>query len=239
MIFSMGRVARVAVVVLSMIALSPLAIKSLMKTEVANLDRKESALEYVSKMRTDQLHPTDEKYKSMKISAHYHSLFRRNSGIVIDWNEGRILGFKDSMKERLAKQIVADSEGITSLLVLAVDSHLAKGDPSNLTQHSYKNNSVQIGKIRKYAEFASPEVAIMLSNPIESVIALNNGGSYKGVRPSDYVFSTPNLSRTDNIRKTMKYHERYKEYWLSFIFDDDFFDAPIYDRKLFTKMSNK
>jgi len=239
MTFSMSRGARFAIVVISILALSPLAIKSTMKTEVANLERKKNALEFTSKLRADLLNPSDEKYKDMKISAHYHSLFRRNSGIVIDWGEGESLGIGESMKDRLAKQIESDSKGISALMVFALTAPSAKGDPTNLNEHTYNNSSYRIGEIRKYAEFASPEVAIMLSNPIEFAIALNSGGTYKGVRPLDYVFNSPKLTRSENIRKTIKYHKRYREYWLSFMFDDEFFDAPIYDRKIFTNMSNK
>lgn len=85
MTFSMSRGVRFALAALSILVLSPIAIQSVMKTEVANLERKKNALEFTWKLRTDLLHPSDEKYKDMKISAHYHSLFRRNSGIVIDW----------------------------------------------------------------------------------------------------------------------------------------------------------
>ncbi|ELP5899939.1 hypothetical protein QTV49_001856 [Vibrio vulnificus] len=239
MTFSMSRGARFAIAAVAFLALSPLTIKSAMKTEVANLERKKSALEFTSKLRADLLHPSDEKYNDMKISAHYHNLFRRNSGIVIDWSEGENFGIGKSMKDRLAKQIESDSKGISALMVFALTAQSAKGDSTNLTAHTYNNNSHQIGEIRKYAEFASPEVAILLSNPIEFAIALNNGGRYKGIRPLDYTFNSPKLTRAENIRKTIKYHERYREYWLGFIFDDEFFDAPIYDRKIFTNMSNK
>lgn len=183
MTFSMSRGVRFALAALSILVLSPIAIQSVMKTEVANLERKKNALEFTWKLRTDLLHPSDEKYKDMKISAHYHSLFRRNSGIVIDWGEGESLGVGESMKDRLAKQIESDSKGISALMVFALTAHSAKGDPTNLNEHTYNNSSYRISEIRKYAEFASPEVAIMLSNPIEFAIALNSGGTYKGVRP--------------------------------------------------------
>lgn len=224
---------RVLVVIVAIAAISPLVAKYALKSETGDLERQKIAYDYAINIKNSLLKASIKNEMSMRDpSRQDYFLFRENHGVEINWNDGKYFGlFGESAKDKIRKQIIADSDGLAVLTKVLALSEIDPNNRSQLTKSSYIKVSDMARICQAHSNHASKDAAILLANPLAVAVAYFNNQKYKGINVRDYIYNNPEENQRENINNAALYFEHYKEYWLKFIFDDDFYDKSLLERK--------
>ena len=231
----MNKKLRVSLAAISILALSPLAVKYAVSLSEESAKKTIPALQYAADLKDKTIMVTDQSIRlTSRVSYKLHAQLRRFWGVDVDWGKGKFLWFGESREEVFLAGIKHNVEGMHRFVVFLEAIHQKDVIQDEL------DIKIHVLGMQRYTPYTSYEVAIILANPVGAVDAYNNRTLYEGVNVRDFIYdSKGKLSFADELKVTKRHLKRYEEFWVDFMFDHDYFEDTQNNWKKLNYVLNK